>query len=91
MTGWTKAYGQDDSQNNGGNSYPNEEFPPPSSTKRGSFRIFDVLFSKWQTLQLFERLYVLALVVLVAGLVVVRISSNSSYYVYGAAPLASLA
>jgi hypothetical protein len=67
ITGWAEAHGQDESQNDDKNPDPNEELPPPLAIRRGVFRIFGVIFSKWWALQLVDQFYLLALVIIILG------------------------
>jgi hypothetical protein len=75
-------------QNNGKDPSGNKELPPPPPTWRRVFRIFGRIFSyrifsKWQSLQLFDRLYVLAFIIAGLGLVSLPIYGKPTKFLYG--------
>lgn len=80
-------------QNNGKDPSGNEELPPPPPTWRRVFRIFGRIFScrifpKWQSLQLFDRLYVLAFTMVVLGFISLPIYGKPTKFLYGSFLLA---
>jgi hypothetical protein len=80
-------------RNNGKDPYGNEELPPPPPAGRRVFRIFGRIFSyrifsKWQSLQLFDRLYVLAFTIAGLGLVSLPIYGKPTKFLYGSFLLA---
>jgi hypothetical protein len=79
-------------QNNGKDPYCDEELPPPPTGRRFFpilGRIFSYrIFSKWQSLQLFKRLYVLAFMIAGLGLVFLLIRGKPTKFFYGSILLA---
>ena len=75
-------------QNNGKDPSGNEELPPPPPTWRRIFRIFGRIFAKWQSLQLFDRLYVLAFTIAGLGFVSLPIYGKPTKFLYGSFLLA---
>ena len=71
----------------------NEELPAPPPTWRRIFRILGRIFSyrifsMWQSLQLFDRLYVLAVMIMLVGFVFFLIHGKPTKSVYGSLLLA---
>ena len=79
--------------NNGQDPSDNKELPPPPPIWRRILRILGRIFSyriffRWQSLQLFDRLYALAFTIAVLGLVSLPIYGKPTKFLYGSFLLA---